>query len=175
MNLILRRARPADAAALAEQLSDPEVFPGLLQLPFANVELWQQRLNTPPVAGSPDLMLVAEQDGRIVGSAGLHPVGPQLRRRHAMALGISVMPASRGQGVGDALMEALTDYADNWAQVLRIELTVFHDNQRAIRLYERHGFAPEGRLRAYALRHGVYEDVLAMARLHPRPPLVRAD
>jgi len=172
MTLTLRRARPADAAALAEQLADPEVFPGLLQLPYANVELWQQRLNTPPTPGSADLMLVAERDGQVVGSAGLHPVSPQLRRRHAMMLGISVSPASQGQGVGNALMTALLDYADNWAQVLRIELTVFHDNQRAIRLYERHGFAPEGRLKAYALRNGVFEDVLAMARLHPRQPVV---
>jgi len=174
MTLTLRRARPADAAALAEQLADPEVFPGLLQLPHAHVEAWQQRLNTPPVPGSADLMLVAEREGRVVGSAGLHPAGPQLRRRHAMMLGISVLPSSQGQGVGQALMAALLDYADNWAQVLRIELTVYHDNQRAIRLYERHGFAPEGRLKAYALRNGVYEDVLAMARLHPRQPVVRA-
>lgn len=170
MSLILRRARPSDAAALAEQLADPEVFPGLLQVPYANVEMWQQRLNTPPVAGSPDLLLVAESDGKVVGSAGLHPVGTQLRRRHAMMLGISVSPSAQGQGVGAALMTALLDYADNWAQVLRLELTVFQDNQRAIRLYERHGFAPEGRLRAYALRNGAYEDVLAMARLHPKQP-----
>lgn len=173
MSLILRRARPADAAALAEQLAEPDIFPGLLQVPHANVELWQQRLSTPPVAGSPDLLLVAERDGKVIGSAGLHPVGAQLRRRHAMMLGISVSAASQGQGVGNALMAALLDYADNWAQVLRIELTVYHDNQRAIRLYERHGFAPEGRMRAYALRNGVYEDVLAMARLHPRQPMVR--
>jgi len=174
MTLTLRRVRPSDAAAMAEQLADPDVFPGLLQMPYANVEAWQQRLNTPPTPGSAELMLVAERDGKLVGSAGLHPVGPQLRRRHAMMLGISVLPSSQGQGVGQALMAALLDYADNWAQVLRIELTVYHDNQRAIRLYERHGFAPEGRLKAYALRNGVYEDVLAMARLHPRQPVVRA-
>lgn len=173
MSLILRRARPSDAAALAEQLAEPDIFPGLLQVPHANVELWQQRLGTPPVAGSPDLMLVAERDGRVLGSAGLHPVGAQLRRRHVMMLGISVSAAAQGQGVGHALMGALVDYADNWAQVLRIELTVFHDNDRAIRLYERHGFEHEGRHKAYALRNGVYVDVLAMARLHPKQPLVR--
>ena len=39
---------------------------------------------------------------------------------------------------------------------------------------ERHGFELEGRLRADALRNGVYEDVLLMARLHPRQPMVRA-
>jgi putative acetyltransferase len=173
MNLILRRARPSDAAALAEQLAAPEIFPGLLQVPYANVEFWQQRLNTPPAAGSPDLMLVAESDGQVVGSAGLHPASAQLRRRHAMMLGISVSASAQGRGVGQALMTALLDYADNWAQVLRIELSVFHDNERAIRLYKRHGFETEGRARAYALRHGVYEDVLLMARLHPKQPTVR--
>jgi putative acetyltransferase len=174
MSLILRRARPSDAAAMAEQLAEPDIFPGLLQVPHANVELWQHRLNTPPVAGSPDLLLLAERDGKVLGSAGLHPVGTQLRRRHAMMLGISVSAAAQGQGVGNALMTALLDYADNWAQVLRVELTVFHDNERAVRLYERHGFVHEGRMKAYAMRNGEYVDVLAMARLHPKQPVVRS-
>lgn len=173
MTLTLRRVRPSDAAAMAEQLADPDVFPGLLQLPYANVEAWQQRLSAPAVPGSPELLLIAERDGHAVGNAGLHPAGPQLRRRHAMMLGISVSPSAQGQGIGNALMAAMLDYADNWAQVLRIELTVFSDNERAIRLYERHGFEHEGCHKAYALRNGVYVDALAMARLHPRQPVVR--
>lgn len=174
MTLTLRRARPSDAAGLAAQMGDPEVFPGLLQLPFASEEFWLQRLQTPPAPGSADILLVAMEGDRLVGSAGLHPTGPALRRRHAMMLGISVLSSAQGRGVGAALMSALLDYADNWAQCLRIELTVFHDNARAIRLYERHGFVHEGRHRAYAMRHGEYADVLAMARLHPRQPLLPA-
>jgi len=54
--------------------------------------------------------------------------------------------------------------------VLRIELTVYTDNAGAIALYEAFGFRIEGTHRAYALRRGVYEDVYAMARLHPKPP-----
>lgn len=176
MTLTLRRVKPADAAAIAEQFADPDVFGGTLQLPFASEEMWTQRIAgmTPPAAGSNELLLAAVMDDQPVGLAGLHPVGPSVRRRHAMGLGITVAKAHQGQGVGQALMTALLDYADNWAQVLRIELTVYHDNQRAIRLYERHGFAPEGRLKAYALRNGVFEDVVTMARLHPRQPLVQA-
>jgi putative acetyltransferase len=174
MSLVLRRVKPADAAAIAEQFADPDVFGGTLQLPYPSEELWAQRIAgmNPPAAGSNEMVLAAVLDDKAVGLAGLHPVGPAVRRRHAMSLGITVAKASQGQGVGDALMAALIDYADNWAQILRIELTVYHDNQRAIRLYERHGFAPEGRLKAYGLRNGVYEDVLAMARLHPRQPLL---
>lgn len=174
MKLTLRRVKPADAAAIAEQFSDPEVFGGTLQLPFASEEIWAQRIagQNPPAPGSNELVLAAVLDDKPVGLAGLHPAGPSVRRRHAMSLGITVAKASQGQGVGQALMAALLDYADNWAQILRIELTVYHDNARAIRLYERHGFEHEGRLKAYGLRNGVYEDVLSMARLHPRQPLV---
>lgn len=175
MSLTLRRVKPADAAAIAEQFADPEVFAGTLQLPYPSEEMWAQRIAgmNPPAPGSNEIVLAAVLADRPVGLAGLHPVGPSVRRRHVMSLGITVARSAQGQGVGQALMTALLDYADNWAQILRVELTVFHDNARAIRLYERHGFQHEGRMRADALRNGVYEDVLMMARLHPRQPLVR--
>lgn len=174
MSLTIRRAKASDAAAIAEQFSDPDVYGGTLQLPYPSEELWAQRLagNNPPAAGSNEIVLAAVIDDKAVGLAGLHPVGAAVRRRHAMSLGITVAQSHQRQGVGQALMTALLDYADNWAQILRIELTVYHDNQRAIRLYERHGFFPEGRLKAYALRNGAYEDVLTMARLHPKQPLI---
>ncbi|RZL35737.1 MAG: GNAT family N-acetyltransferase [Rubrivivax sp.] len=174
MKLTLRRVKPADAAAIAEQFADPEVFGGTLQMPYPSEEIWAQRFaaQNSPAAGSSELVLAACIDDKPVGLAGLHPVGPAVRRRHAMMLGITVAKAQHGQGVGQALMSGLLDYADNWAQVLRIELTVYHDNARAIRLYERHGFQLEGRHPAYSLRNGVYVDVLAMARLHPKQPLV---
>jgi putative acetyltransferase len=67
-------------------------------------------------------------------------------------------------------MQAICDYADRWAQVLRLELTVFADNDRAIALYRRFGFVEEGRHRGFAMRDGRYVDALAMARWHPSPP-----
>ena len=166
----LRRATAQDAAAFARQMGDPTVYPGTMQLPYPSEEIWHARLtdNMLP-ARSHDIVLVAEHEGRLVGSAGLHPQ-PQLRRRHTAMLGITIVGEAQGQGVGRTLMQALCDYADDWAQVLRIELTVYADNARAIALYERFGFEHEGRLRGYALRKGTYEDVLAMARWHPQPP-----
>lgn len=97
-------------------------------------------------------------------------MGHYARRRHVMGLGLWVAHASQGQGVGSALMVALCDYADRWAGVLRIELLVYTDNERAIGLYRKFGFEVEGTMRAHALRDGVYVDSLVMARLHPNPP-----
>lgn len=170
-SITLRRSTTADAAAFARIMGDPEVLPNLMQVPYTSEELWKARLADNNTPGKTDLQLVAERDGVVVGSAGLHPA-PQIRRRHVAMLGISVARDAQGQGVGTALMQGLCDYADGWAQILRIELTVFVDNTRAIALYRRFGFVDEGRHRAYALRDGVYVDVLSMARLHPKPPTV---
>lgn len=174
MTISIRRAGPADAAAIARVMGDPAVFPNLLQMPYVNEEAQRARLAEGQVPGKIDLSLVAERGGEFLGSAGLHPTGPGLRRRHVVMIGISVLPEAQGQGVGTALMQALCDYADRWMGVLRIELTVFVDNAAAIALYRKFGFETEGRHRGYALRDGVFADVFAMARLHPAPPLIGA-
>lgn len=177
----LRRATPADASAFAQLFADEAVSAGTLQLPWPTVEAWRQRLAETASAGMQraDLQLVAEVvqgDGepQVIASTGLHSHATQVRRRHAMSLGIAVCSAWQGRGVGGALMAALCDYADRWAGVLRMELTVFTDNAPAIALYRRHGFVTEGVHRAFALRGGQYVDVLSMARLHPQPPALPA-
>jgi putative acetyltransferase len=78
----------------------------------------------------------------------------------------------QGRGVGTKLMEALIDLADNWLGALRVELTVYTENERALKLYRRFGFEIEGTYRGYSLRAGAYTDTYAMARLHPRPPRI---
>jgi len=168
--LTLRRSRPADAAAVAQFTADESVYPNLLQLPYPSEERWRKVLEDHDAPGSAHMVLVAVEDEQVVGMAGLHPVGLAMRRRHVMYLGISLARHAQGRGVGKALMQALVDYADNWGHVLRLELTVFADNPRAVALYRRFGFETEGVLRAYALRNGAYVDALSMARLHPNPP-----
>jgi L-phenylalanine/L-methionine N-acetyltransferase len=173
----LRRARTSDAEAFVQMLSEPEVYGGVLQMPYPDIEVGRKRLESPPSPGA-GLHLVAETDGELaptlIGSAGVHPMGDSPRRRHVLGLGMTVAKAWQGRGVGSALMAALTDYADRWAGVLRVELNVYTDNARAIALYRRFGFVEEGIGRAYALRDGVYVDALMMARLHPRPPQLPA-
>jgi putative acetyltransferase len=173
-SITVRRATSNDAAAFARIMGDPAVYPGLMQLPYPSEERLRSWLGELQQAGRADVLLLAERGGEVVGSAGLHPAHASLRRRHAMFLGISVLSSAQGQGVGSALMQALCDYADRWAQVLRLELTVFADNAPAIALYRKFGFELEGTHRAYALRDGSFVDALAMARLHPAAPRLPA-
>ncbi len=167
----LRAAEPEDAAALSALIGSEGVFEGTSQLPMMPVASRLDRFTKIDPVG---LMLVAcaTVNGQelIVGMIGLHAVQPGLRRAHVRGLGISVAKAWQGQGIGEALMSSALHWADNWAGILRIELTVLTDNARAIALYERHGFVSEGVMRAHILRKGLYADTQMMARLHPKPP-----
>jgi L-phenylalanine/L-methionine N-acetyltransferase len=168
--VLVRRPRPEDAAAILATMNDPAVAAGLLQLPHATEAMWRKRIEEMPTGPTTaELFLVAERGGEVVGNAGVHPL-PHVRRRHAASIGIAVARHVQGQGVGTALMSALIDWADNWAQLLRLELTVYTDNEAGLALYRKFGFVAEGTHRAFAMRDGLYVDAVCMARLHPRPP-----
>ena len=168
--LTIRRSSPDDAPALVRLFTDEDLYGNTLQLPYPDLEGWRKRLADIAQPGTSDISLVGLRDGEVVASAGLYRRSPTLRQRHVASVGMSVAREAQGQGIGRQMLAALVDYADNWAQVLRLELTVFADNERAIGLYKKLGFEVEGRHRADTLRNGRYHDSLTMARLHPNPP-----
>jgi putative acetyltransferase len=102
----------------------------------------------------------------VIGSAGLS-VYDNLRLRHSAGIGIMVHKDYQNMGVGSALMEALIDIADNWLMLVRIDLTVFEDNLKAIKLYEKFGFEKEGVKKLAGIRNGEYVNELIMARINP--------
>lgn len=115
-------------------------------------------------AASPtDLFIVAELAGRQIGFARL--TGSTLKRfRHEAMLGIAVLREAWGHGVGAALVRGLLGWADANA-VVRVALEVAATNERAIRLYQSHGFVVEGRLRARRKHGAQFVDNLVMARV----------
>jgi putative acetyltransferase len=156
----VRAARVEDVEALTILCNLPGFRHGTLQIPFkraAEGRRWIEGLDEYETA------VVAEVEGRIVGSAGLHR--QKGRRLHAAGLGMGVHDDFTGRGVGTALLAALLDAADNWLDIRRVELSVFTDNAPAIALYRRFGFETEGVARAYAFRDGAYADTMMMARL----------
>ncbi len=89
---------------------------------------------------------------------------PRDTLRHCGMLGIALLPAFRGAGLGRQLMEATITAA--WDRdFTRIELTVREDNVRAIALYKRLGFELEGVRRNGFRVDGQYRNVLSMALL----------
>lgn len=104
-------------------------------------------------------LIVLEDDGRIVGSIALRPTAIA----GVCAIGAWILPSHRGRGGGRILMEAAL--AARPADVHRIVLEVWADNDAATRLYESLGFEPDG-LRSLHSRQedGALRAALVMAR-----------
>ncbi|OHV12930.1 GNAT family N-acetyltransferase [Kushneria phosphatilytica] len=165
----IRRADAEDAEAVWQIVSHPEVHACTLQLPYTSLSRWQQRLARADQRGDCFLAACAPgQTGDVLGLIGVHQVADSPRVAHVRTLGIGVHPNYAGRGIGSALLRSAIDLADNWLNVTRLSLGVYSHNQRAIALYERHGFVREGLSRGLAFGHGRYLDSIEMARLHPR-------
>jgi len=164
----IRAREPSDWQEIGALTELPKVRWGTLRLPYTSLDHWRKAIENPPDAMT---AIVAVLDGRIVGDAGLARL--KGRRSHIGEIGVCVHDDFHGRGIGSALIAALTDAADNWLALRRLELTVYVDNEPAIRLYKRFGFEVEGTRRGDAFRDGAYVDSYAMARL--RDGRLRAD
>lgn len=87
--------------------------------------------------------LLAEIGGELAGGLmGSHPeLTPYVRLREARLNSLWVLPHHRGTGVGGVLVDAFLDWARERGAPYAV-VTAFSANPTAIRVYERHGFAP---------------------------------
>ena len=70
------------------------------------------------------------------------------RMSHRAELGITVLMSEWGKGLGSRLMETVIDFAEK-SGIEIIELAVRSYNERAIRLYKKHGFESIGVYKSY--------------------------
>jgi len=107
------------------------------------------------LAGVPDTRRywVVEVSGSVVGYAGVMVVG-----READVQTIAVAPEHRGAGLGAVLLGQVIDEAKR-RQCNQVMLEVAADNESALRLYERFGFA---RLAKRSNYYGRGRDALVM-------------
>ncbi len=156
----VREAGADDAPRLAEIWACPGVARDTLGLPYVSPDRGKKLLEG---LAAGDHSLVAEVEGKVVGSLGLQRGAN--RHTHKASLGMGVHDDYQGRGVGTALMKAAMDLADNWLNIKRVELRVYTDNARAIHLYEKFGFVIEGTHCAFAFRDGEYVGAHTMGRI----------
>ncbi|WP_205826142.1 GNAT family N-acetyltransferase [Microbispora catharanthi] len=150
--MVIRRAEPADAEAIAavHVRSWQAAYPGLMPeayldglTPAMRLPVWERLLgeSSPPRTE----VLVAEADGSVAGFAALGPgrdddVDPA---SVAEISAIYLMPEVWGTGVGGRLMAAALDGLAT-AGYEQATLWVVDGNARARRFYERGGWRPDG-------------------------------
>lgn len=167
-SIIVREATPSDAAALLAHLRALATEPGI-NIPLAADEITttveQEKALLADIAASERaIMLVAQAEGALVGELSLKAISPRRAVRHVGTLGMSVRADWRHKGVGRALMTDALEWAPT-AGITRIELYVYARNAPAIALYEKFGFAVEGRRKGFIREGDAYLDDLVMAKL----------
>lgn len=107
-------------------------------------------------------LLVAEDDGVVVGYVRLGQTGPLPSHAHVLTInGLAVDPARQGQGIGRQLVLAALDEAQRRG-ARKVTLRVLAPNTAARVLYERCGFVVEGVLNEEFLLNGRFVDDLLM-------------
>ena len=158
----IRRATPEDAEAFARVIAEVAAEERWIGTqPPVDVDAYAERLRGRMRDEDDVLWVLEEEDGRVIGTLGLHPT-------HAvgvMSLGMCIVHDARGRGRGRLLMDTALVHALD-ADLHKLELEVWPDNERAIRLYESYGFEIEGERRLhYRRRDGTLRSSLIMARL----------
>lgn len=168
MDFFIRPIDIGDGKGINELRRMPGVFENILGIPSEGVKRNEDYILNMDSNQHSFVAIIKAQSGEeiIIGSAGL-AVNSNHRRRHSGSMGIMIHKDYQNMGVGTALMEAIIDIADNWLMLVRVELTVFEDNERAIHLYEKFGFRKEGIKQLAGIRKGKYENEYLMARINP--------
>ncbi len=112
----------------------------------------------------PGLLLVVEDDaGELIALSGIFMSSDEkARARHRGEVGISILSAWWGAGLGTALMQTLLGWAQAQSGLDVLWLGVYADNVRAVGLYEKLGFNRTGIKRWGVKRGDVYVDEIVM-------------
>ncbi|MEK7612447.1 MAG: GNAT family N-acetyltransferase [Patescibacteria group bacterium] len=106
--------------------------------------------------------LIARENGTFVGYLTL--LFPKFARLKGNAyLSMSVKASHRGKGIGSKLLSAAEDFGRS-RNVRRMELEVFGENERAIKLYKKFGYAVEGTRKNAVVTENGFDDLVFMAK-----------
>ena len=103
-----------------------------------------------------EFLAALDNTGKVLGYVGMMTVLDE-----GYIANVAVDPAHRRRGIGDRLIERLTEIAAE-RRLSFVTLEVRAGNRPAIALYEKHGFAPAGLRRNYYTRPR--EDALLMTK-----------
>jgi diamine N-acetyltransferase len=160
----IRPARTNDVPALADlaKRTWSDAFGSSVSAEDEAGELEQTRSETYfDDALQRDTILVAESDGALLGYVQFGDVnipGVEVRPGDQELHRLYVETALHGRGLGRRLMSAALEHP-RLAKARRIYLTVWEQNERALRLYAAFGFRKAGRV-SFTIGSEVVEDLL---------------
>ena len=153
--MIVRDLRPQDWPAVRAIYEDGIRSGATFETRAPSWEAWD--------AAHPELRLVAERDGEVVGWAALSPYSPRWCYRGVGDVSVYIGESARGAGVGRLLLEALVDRSEQ-AGYWTLNAGVFPENEVSLRLHQACGFRVIGVRERLAEKDGVWRDAVWLER-----------
>jgi putative acetyltransferase len=160
--VVIRAVKKDDATALNCVRTAPGVAKWIHAQP---AETDQQTARLFFDGSEPIYTFVAEEPerGGVVGYVRLL-VESNPRKRHIGRLSMAVIDHFQGRGIGGQLLDRVTDLAQNWLGLGKLQLLVLTGNEPAVKLYQSRHFEIEGLLKRELMVDGKLEDAYTMAR-----------
>lgn len=109
-------------------------------------------------------LIVAEQDGEIVGWSSLNQYNSRKAYKGVADLSVYISRNHRGKGIGGLLLHSIEEHAKE-NDFNKIVLFTFPFNQIGQGLYRKQGFREVGVFKNQGFMDGKYVDVMAMEKL----------
>jgi RimJ/RimL family protein N-acetyltransferase len=156
--VVLRPVEETDHASIQAWQNHPEVWFWMdYERPFSLEDIAESEAR----AREEGVPLIIEVDGKAIGRIGLNGFR---RRDRICSLYVFVGDAdAAGNGYGPDAIRALLAYAFERFDLARVELWSLAANERAIRSYERCGFAIDATLPARSFKDGEWHDRVIMS------------
>lgn len=168
-DILLREFRQEDISGLRSWVNDDSAR--FLGAAYIKPQTWEQTEAYLASllrgdAGGLNLVIADKTTRRYLGQISLMMIDQSARRAE---LAIVMAPDSAGKGYATQAIRVITRYAFEQLNLRRLYLQVHADNNRARHVYDKCGFAEEGRLREHIYRDGQYIDLIQMGLLRRDP------
>lgn len=156
----IRPARPEDAAMIIAAINQVAAEKRYLTTDYFEATVEQEQAFITNQAISGNLFLVALHENEVIGTLTAQRARGKYRA-HVAEFGLSLLARYRNAGIGSQLIARLLLWCDA-AGIEKLNLEVFHDNARAIALYQKLGFHQEGIRKKQIKIGGHYIDLIQM-------------
>ena len=166
--LLIREAEVEDAAALVSFLNRVSVETDFTSLDGDGILLTSEEMAiflNKQASWDNQITLLAFLNDKIAGIVNI-TADQRKRVRHIGDLFIVIGKKYWNNGLGNLLLEEVVEWAQASGILRRLQLTVQTRNQAAVHLYQKYGFAIEGRQeRGAYIEEGEFIDIYLMGRL----------
>lgn len=162
--LTIRPASPDDAPKLLQlkkqYIQGSDTIP-LLVTEYNNTPEQEREVIKQINSDSNSLLLLAEQDGKLIGNIDLIGSG-RSKTGHTARLGIGLLLESRNKGIGSILMNEVIKWAKNHSELRLIWLDTYSTNMVGLTLYNKVGFKPAGVIPGFFNHNGQWHSKVQM-------------